>query len=87
MQASSGCFTTNSTKLLKFLDWILQRLISVAKMPLSQTITNTISNRSLGELNYRGTMGQITVKVIGIIVLRRSKALEWRMVKLDDRAE
>lgn len=42
---------------------------------------------SLGELNYIGTMGQITVKVIGIIVLRRSKALKWRMVKLDDRAE
>lgn len=42
---------------------------------------------STGELNYSGTIGQISVKVIGIIVLRRSKALEWRMVELDDRAE
>lgn len=58
----------------------------MAKIPLAQTVINTISNRSLGELNYIGTMGQITVKVIGISVLRRSKALEWRMVKLDDRA-
>lgn len=46
-----------------------------------------MSNRSLGELNYHGTMGQITVEVIGIIVLWRSKALEWRTVKLDGRAE
>lgn len=46
-----------------------------------------MSNRLLGELNHDGTMEQMTVKVIGIIVLWRSKALEWRMVKLDDRAE
>lgn len=49
-----------------------------------------MSNRSLGELNYHGTMGQITVEVIGMVLFSEGwiQDLEWEeLVKLDGRAE
>lgn len=72
---------------LKFLTEIYKDLLVRQKYLLHKQLLIQYQTGSLGELNYIGTMGQITVKVIGIIVLRRSKALKWRMVKLDDRAE